>query len=97
MHHRLDAVAMGGVADLVAGLHVQRVDHGARRQAQSQRQIRRPDIDRVQTGVAQTPPNCQALRGLDHRRDNDLVIGVRDIIAAILQAAHRTDRAHADR
>ena len=70
----------------------------ARGQPQGERQIGRPDVDGVEArGGADGIEVGEAFLGLDHRHDDDLVVGIGHVVgAAIVHGAHRAVGAHAD-
>ena len=74
----LEPVRMGTREDVVDGLGHRRIDiveH--RRAAQRQRQIRRADVDRVDAlDRADRIQVVERLRGLDHREDDDVAVGL---------------------
>ena len=71
----------------------------ARRQSQGERQVGRPDVDGVEAGRGTDGIEIgQALLGLDHGHDDDLVVGLGHVVGtAVVHGAHRPVRAHADR
>src|SRR5688572_26677207 len=93
-----DAVRLGALQDVVDGLRHRRVDVvEGRLAAERERQVRRPDVDRVQALDGQDGVEVvERLRGLDHREGDDGVVGVLRVVgAAVEQRAHRAEAARA--